>query len=91
MNNWLRRLFRHRTPSHADSAFGAAMRESGKLILHMREASNSNDVFRAMMADIWAQHRNVSFMTTVYEAVQEMKSGTDQPGRDNQDGDNQTS
>jgi len=84
--SWLRRLFGHREPSHADSVFGTAMRESGELINNMREASNSTDVFRAMMADIWAQHRNVPFMTTVYESVQEMKSGTDQ-----QDGNNQGS
>jgi hypothetical protein len=86
MISWLRRLFGYDDPSRADSAFGTAMQESGDLIIRMREASNSNDVFRAMMADIWAQHRNVPFMTTVYESVQEMKSGTDQ-----QDGHNSSS
>ena len=83
MMNWFRHLFGRREPSRADTAFGTAMQASGDLINHMREASNSNDVFRAMMADIWAQRRNVPFMTTVYELVQEMMSGTDKQGGQN--------
>lgn len=80
MMSWIKSLLGRREPSGADSAFGHAMKMSGELIHDMREASTSNDVFRAMMADIWMQRQNVPFMVTVFEAVQEMKSGTDQQG-----------
>jgi len=72
----LGRFFGNSDPSRADRAFGAAMQISDDLISNMREASKSKDVFRAVMADIWAQHHNIPFMATVYEAVREMKSAT---------------
>lgn len=62
------------------------MQISDDLISNMREASKSKDVFRSMMADIWAQHHNIPFMATVYEAVREMKSAT----TDQQNGQNST-
>jgi hypothetical protein len=61
-----------------DVAFSKAMTETRKLREKMRECSASTDVARALMADIWFQNHNVPFLTTVYEGVQEMKSGTDQ-------------
>jgi len=72
----LGQFFGNSAPSRADRAFGAAMQISDDLISTMRETSKSKDVFRAIMADIWAQHHNIPFMATVYEAVREMKSAT---------------
>ena len=65
-----------RQPSPGEAAFNQATRINTELIMHMREVSGSTDAVRAIMADIWAQHNNVPFLTTVYEAVQEMKSAT---------------
>ena len=72
----LRRIFGAHQPPRSDMAFGAAMNTSDDLISRMRESSGSKDAVRAIMADIWAQHHNIPFMTTVYEAVQEMKAAT---------------
>jgi hypothetical protein len=80
MMGWFWRSLGYRDHSRSDAAFNNAMQASGDLIDHMREASNSTDAFRAMMADIWAQHQNITFMTMMYETVQEMKSGADQQG-----------
>lgn len=74
----LDRLFGRRHESRGDVAFREAMRESSDLITRMRDNSNCNDAARAIMADVWSQHHNVPFLTTVYEAVQEAKSGPDQ-------------
>ena len=65
-----------RPPSPGDAAFNQATRANSELISHMREASNSNDAARALMADIWSQHHNIPFLTTVYQAVREMKTAT---------------
>lgn len=63
-----------RTPS---LVYARAINESSDLLRRMREHSGSTDAARAVMADVWAQNHNVPFMTTVYETVQELKSGTD--------------
>ncbi len=78
----LERIFGRRAKSRGNEAFDRAMNTSDDLIARMQEASRSNDAFRAVMADIWAQHHNVPFLVTVYEAVQEMKSSTDQRPED---------
>jgi hypothetical protein len=65
-----------RQQSPGDAAFNKAMRANTELISHMREASQSKDAVRGLLADIWAQHHNIPFMTTVYQAVQEMNSAT---------------
>lgn len=82
MRGMLARIFRSRAaepaPSKGDVAYEAAMNESDELLKQMRNASSSSDAARAVMADVWAQNHNVPFLTTVYETVQEMKSGTDQ-------------
>jgi hypothetical protein len=62
--------------TRGNAAFKRAMEVSGDLISHLREASN--DPASTVMADIWAHHKNVPFMTTIYEAVAEMTSATDQ-------------
>lgn len=62
-------------PSKGDRAYAAVMDESDEILRHMRESSRSTDAARAVMADIWQQNHNVPFLTTVYESVQEAKSG----------------
>lgn len=78
----LDRIFSPRRSGAADHAYSQAMGESGDLLRRMREHSNSNDAVRGIMADVWAQHRNIPFLTSVYETVQEMKvapNGSAQP------------
>ncbi len=58
-----------------DGAYARAMAVTDDLLDKMREASQSTDAARSVISDVWAQAHNVPFMTTVYEAVQEAKSG----------------
>ena len=64
-----------------DLAYAEVMQESDDLLKRMRETSNSTDAARAVMADIWSQNHNVPFLTTVYESVQEAKSGPESDGK----------
>ena len=73
---WIDRILSPRRNGAATHVYNQAMGESGDLIKRMREHSISTDAARAVMADIWAQHRNIPFMTSVYETVQEMKAAT---------------
>lgn len=73
---FLRHMFKKSKNSTFDQSFGVALALSDDLIDKMREDSKSKDVFRAVMADIWAQKHNVPFMATVFEAVREMKAAT---------------
>ena len=78
----LDRLFHPQRSGGSDAAYRAAMGVSGDLIQRMRSHSDSNDAVRGIMADVWAQHRNIPFLTSVYETVQEMKvapNGSAQP------------
>ena len=75
------RMFCRPVDGEGDSRYREAMMTSGDLLARMRESSTSTDPARAVMADIWAQHNNIPFMTTVYEAVQEMKSATSESER----------
>jgi hypothetical protein len=61
-------------PSRGDDAYAAVMEESEDVLKMLRQSAESTDAARAVMADIWAQNRNVPFLTTVTETVQEMKS-----------------
>lgn len=61
-------------PDRGDMAYAAVMDESEDLLKMLRDSARSTDAARAVMADIWAQNRNVPFLTTVIETVQEMKS-----------------
>jgi hypothetical protein len=69
-------------PSRGEAAYAKAMATSDDLLTRMRSASQSTDPFRALLADIWAQHHNVPFMTTVVEAVEEAKSPLEQRPED---------
>ena len=62
-------------PTKGDQAYEQAMAGSDDLIGMLREASPSTDAARSVISDIWAQATNITFMTTVYQAVQEAKSG----------------
>ncbi len=58
-----------------DLAYERAMDASADLLFRIREAGRETDVARSMMSDIWTQSENVPFMTTVYQAIQEAKTG----------------
>jgi hypothetical protein len=64
--------------TRGQAAYRRAMEVSDDLISQMRNASSLRDPGRSVVADIWKRRHNVPFMTTVYEAVAEMKSATDQ-------------
>ena len=65
-------------PCRGDMAYAAAMMETDEVLKHMRESAESTDAARAVMADVWAQNRNIPFLTTVIEAVEEAKSPLEQ-------------
>lgn len=56
--------------------YDAAMQASNDLLQKIRESRAS--IARSIAADIWRHANNMPFMATVYESVQEMKSGTEQ-------------
>lgn len=64
----------NRGKSAGDRAYEHAMAETDDVISYMRQASNSKDPARAVMADIWQQRHNVPYMTSVLETVEEMKA-----------------
>jgi hypothetical protein len=57
-----------------DDKYLRAMTESGDLLKKMREESRSNDPVRELMSDIWSQRHNVPYVTTIFEAAQEMNA-----------------
>lgn len=69
-------------PIRGDMAYAMAMVESDDLLKRLRESSRSTDAARAVMSDIWAQNRNIPFLTTVTESVQEAKSPLEQRSDD---------
>lgn len=77
-----RLLGRSAERSDVDDRYARAMTLTDEVTTRMREAAASTDVARAVMADIWSQNHNVPFLTTVVEAVQEMKSGLEQKPSD---------
>lgn len=81
MTSILGRIFGHAKPpplpAAGDLAFDRAMGKSDGILRKMVECSSSTDAARAVMADVWAQNHNVPFLTTVYQAVQEVNLSTD--------------
>lgn len=78
MTSLLGRLFGEhpvmaRAPMRGDLAYANAMSKSDELLTRMRE-SRSDDAAVAVMADIWAQRRNIPFLTTIVETTQELKA-----------------
>lgn len=74
MTSLLARIFGYNGHSNGDGAYDKAMHVSDDLIARMRDASESSDPARAVMADIWAQRNNVPYITTTYQAVQELNA-----------------
>lgn len=66
------------TSAAADQKYALAMAETGDLLAAMRNEELSPDPVRSMLATIWLQQNNTSFMTTVTEAVEEACSPIDQ-------------
>ena len=64
-------LFPHR-PVASDASYHEAMGASDDLIQKMRESSKSSDAARTVIGHIWAKHHNIPFLTSVFEAVEEM-------------------
>ena len=72
------RMHRHRTIAHqfgdAASAFQQiAIIMADEITEIMRQYSNGNDPVKGLMADLWRHRNNIPFMTTVFEAIQEVK------------------
>lgn len=71
--SWIRRLLRPRpTVENGTVAFEKAMQTSGELIGRFEQASGAPDPIRAMFADMWLERHNVPYVTTLFEAHQEM-------------------
>jgi len=62
-------------PSKGESAFKSAMEAADDLLHRLRNGAEDTAAARSVLGDIWAQAHNRPFMTTVYQAVQEAKSG----------------
>lgn len=85
MTSLLGRIFGRsdrRQISRGDAAYAQAMTVSGDLLARMQKYSHSKDAAHAVMADVWAQNRNIPFMTTVFEAVAEAKAPIEQKPED---------
>jgi len=61
-----------RCPTHGDEKYHHAMMESGYLLQEIAEAKDDPAI--AMIADILANRHNAPYITTVYEAMQEVNS-----------------
>jgi len=66
----------------ADQKYAVAMATSGDLLTDMRREEFSPDPVRSMLATIWLQRNNVPFMTTVTEAVAEVRAPLEQDPHD---------
>lgn len=81
MSGIMGRLFQ-RVPANGHDRYEAAMSASEDLIRKMRAAGSSIEAVRAVITDIWQRGHNVPFVTSIFETVQELKSGTDQNPHD---------
>lgn len=76
MMRFFKRIFPPKNQAVADAAYDKAVGASDDLIQRMRDSAPTTAAVRAVVTDVWAGHRNIPFLTTVYEAVQEMKIAT---------------
>lgn len=72
---FLTRLLSPQRRGAADIAYRRAMGVSGDLLHRLRERHDPNDAVRSVITDVWVYHRNIPFLASVYETVQEMKVG----------------
>ncbi len=70
--NILRWFKPHKKPVAIERA-NVAIRMADELTQSMRSYSSGNDPIKGLMADLWQHRNNVPFVTTVYEAIQEVK------------------
>ncbi len=68
---FLQRIFGDHHMTAGQAAYNRAMRVTDDFISQIRQASNHP--VRAVVSDIISHADNVPFMTTIYEAVEEMK------------------
>jgi hypothetical protein len=54
------------------SKFDEAMAESDNLIQTLRKAAESPHPVRCLLRDLWAFRHNTAYITTIYEANEEM-------------------
>ncbi len=59
---------------NGDASYSRAIAATDDVIAKMRDSSRSIDAARSVVASVLEQANNVPFMTTVYEATQEMKA-----------------
>jgi len=72
-------LLKKRHATRAEQKYNLAMRESEELLRHLR--NDLRDVAFEVAADILFNRRNVAYMTTIYEAVEEVNSPLQQISR----------
>lgn len=81
----LRALLSNGEAYKPDPAYSKAIEMSNDLIDKMRKNQDAKNPVTALMADIWMQRHNIPYMTTVYEAVQEVDAAVAWSGRDRQE------
>lgn len=81
MSGIIYRIFQ-RVPTNGHDRYDAAMAVSGELIDKMRGANGAMDAVRELVTDILQRRHNVPIVTTIYETVQELKSGIEQDPQD---------
>jgi hypothetical protein len=63
------------------SKFDQAMAESEDLIHKLQECAHHRHPIRCLLRDIWLYRDNIPYVTTLYEANEEMTSPLRQNGR----------
>lgn len=76
MTSLLGRIFNHRpvttsAPMRGDIAYAEVMRKSDDLLHRVNSSPPPSPSVVAVIVDIWSQRRNIPFLTTVVEAVEE--------------------
>jgi hypothetical protein len=57
----------------ADQLADEAIEMADSLTNHIRNLNGNTHTVKAMISDIWHYRENTPFVTTVYEAIQEVK------------------
>lgn len=67
--NW----FKRHTFSPAVEKADTAIKMADELTVEMKRYSSGDDPIKSLISDLWRHRNNVPFVTTVYEAIQEVK------------------
>jgi hypothetical protein len=62
------------------SKYEQAIAESDELIQRLREAASSPHPVRCLLRDVWIFRNNIPYITTIYEANEEMTAPLRQNG-----------